>query len=264
MMQLLPVTFILALASAAGAATFRDLPADVKAQVDLRLTRPSNEIAASPFATLTSFEVHGESEDDGVIETMRRLGVKTVVMHNIHGSLPNAQDRRLHHWLDACDKAGIETRCILHSTDLNLWRQALTNYGRRIRHWSFLNEPNAPTQNDHSRPMFMPERYVELLAQVACECLARERTQMEANRHRRGGGRERWFDGTSRKTYGRRYHHHVRHEAPRRPRHAAEVGNGLRRARQVRYPLEISLARATTELACEACGVSSPSSLVLR
>lgn len=163
MLQLLPIALILALASAANAATFRDLPAEVKAQVDLRLTRPSNEIAASPFATLTSFEVHGESEDDGAIETMRRLGVKTVVMHNIHGSLPDAKDRRLNHWLDTCDKVGIETRCILHSTELNLWRQALTNYGGRIRHWSFLNEPNAPTENDHSRPMFMPENYVGLL-----------------------------------------------------------------------------------------------------
>jgi hypothetical protein len=48
---------------------------------------------------------------DGVIETMRRLGVKTVVMHNIHGSLPDAKDRRLNHWLDACDKAGIIPLC---------------------------------------------------------------------------------------------------------------------------------------------------------
>ena len=166
MMQLLPIVTLLALVSAAGAASFRDLPADVKATVDLRLARSSNEIAASPFATLTSFEVHGESEDDGVIETMRRLGVKTVVMHNIHMCLPDAKDRRLNHWLDACDKAGIETRAILHSTDLNLWRQALTNYGRRIKHWSFLNEPNAPTNNDHSKPLFMPEQYVELLTQV--------------------------------------------------------------------------------------------------
>jgi hypothetical protein len=164
--QLLPIALFITLASAANAATFRDLPADVKAQVDLRLTRASNEIGASPFATLTSFEVHGESEDEGVIETTRRLGVKTVVLHNIHSSLPYAKDRRLNHWLDACDKAQIETRCILHSTDLNLWRQALTNYGGRIRHWSFLNEPNAPTDNDHSRPLCMPEKYVELLTQV--------------------------------------------------------------------------------------------------
>lgn len=165
-MLLLPLALLLTLSTAADSGTFRDLPADVKAQVDLRLARSSDEIDASPFASLTSFEVHGESEDDGVIETMRRLGVKTVVMHNIHGSLPDRKDRRLNHWLDTCDRAEIETRCILHSTDLNLWRQALTNYGGRIRHWSFLNEPNAPTQNDHSRPVFMPEKYVELLTQV--------------------------------------------------------------------------------------------------
>jgi hypothetical protein len=150
----------------ATAATFRDLPAEVKAQINVRLTRPSNEIAASPFATLTSFEVHGESEDAGVIETMRRLGVKTVVMHNIHMCLPDPQDRRLNAWLDGCEKAGIEVRCILATTDLDLWRQGLANYGKRIRHWSFLNEPNAPTNNDHTKPAVMPEKYVELLAQV--------------------------------------------------------------------------------------------------
>lgn len=157
---------VLALSLAASAAPFRDLPPDVKAKIDLRLTRPSNEIAASPFATLTSFEVHGESEDVGVIETMRRLGVKIVVMHNIHGSLADPNDRRLNAWLDACDKAGIQVRAILHSTDMDLWRQGLVNYGKRIRHWSFLNEPNAPTNNDHTKPAFMPEKYVELIAQV--------------------------------------------------------------------------------------------------
>ncbi len=152
--------------SAAGAATFRELPADVKAKIDLRLARPSNEIAASPFATLTSFEVHGENDDAGVIETMRKLGVKTVVMHNIHGSLPDAKDRRLNMWLDACGRAGIQVRCILASPDPVLWRQALSNYGRRIRHWSFLNEPNQPTNNDHTKPAVMPEQYVERLAAV--------------------------------------------------------------------------------------------------
>lgn len=166
MTQMLPLLILLALASVVGAATFHDLPAETKTQIDLRLARPSNEVTASPFATLSSFEVHGESEDDGVIETMRKLGVKTVVMHNLHGSLADPQDRRLNHWLDTCDKAGIETRCILHSTDLTLWRQALTHYGRRIKHWSFLNEPNMPTNNDHTKPAVMPEKYVELVAQV--------------------------------------------------------------------------------------------------
>ena len=98
-MLLLPLALLLALSTAADSKTFRDLPADIKARVDLRLARSSDEIDASPFASLTSFEVHGESEDDGVIETMRRLGVKTVVMHNIHGSLPDRKDRRLNHWL---------------------------------------------------------------------------------------------------------------------------------------------------------------------
>lgn len=150
----------------AAATTFHDLPADVKAKVDLSLARTSNDIAASPFATLDSFEVHDERDDAGVIDTMRRLGVKTVVMHNIHGSLPDPHDRRLNNWLDGCDQAGIEVRCILAMPDPVLWRAALVNYGRRIKHWSFLNEPNAPTNNDHTKPAVMPEKYVELLAAV--------------------------------------------------------------------------------------------------
>lgn len=167
-MNMLPLSLLvlILISVTAQAATFRDLPADIKAKIDLRLARSSNEIAASPFATLTSFEVHGESEDPGVIETMRKLGVKIVVMHNIHGSLADPQDRRLNAWLDACYKAGIEVRCILATPDLDLWRKGLTNYGKRIRHWSFLNEPNSPTDNDHTRPAVMPEKYVELIAQV--------------------------------------------------------------------------------------------------
>ncbi len=156
----------LAMATLSLAQTFRDLPEATRAQVDLRLKRSSDEITASPFATLTSFEVHGESEDAGVIETMRKLGVKTVVMHNIHGSLGDPQDPRLNNWLNACARAGIEVRCILVSQDLDFWRQALTNYGGRIKHWSLLNEPNAPTDNDHTRPAVMPEDYARLALDV--------------------------------------------------------------------------------------------------
>lgn len=166
MMQAAVLALLVVAASVGGAATFRELPADVKAKVDLRLAKSSNEIAASPFATLTSFEVHGENDDAGVIETMRRLGVKTVVMHNIHMCLPDPADRRLNKWLDACGKSGIEVRCILATPDLALWRKAFANYGRRIKHWSFLNEPNQPTNNDHTKPAVMPEKYVELLAAV--------------------------------------------------------------------------------------------------
>lgn len=163
----LALPLVASLAGPGGAVPmFSELPPEVRERIDLRLQRPSNEIAASPFATLTSFEVHGQADDAGVIETMRRLGVKTVVMHNIHGSLADPADRRLNDWLDACDKAGIAVRCILVSQDLDLWRKALTNYGRRIRDWSFGNEPNAPQGNDHTRPHLMPEQYVELLAGV--------------------------------------------------------------------------------------------------
>jgi hypothetical protein len=157
---------IVGLAAAASAATFRELPEDARKRVDLRLARASTEIEASPFATLTSFEVHGQSEDAGVIETMRRLGVKHVVMHNIHGSLPDPRDKRLNEWLDGCEAAKIEVRCILHTTDLDFWRKAVENYGARIRHWSYLNEPNSPTDNDHTRPAWMPERYAEEIARV--------------------------------------------------------------------------------------------------
>ena len=144
--------------TASAESTFDELPADVKSKVDIRLARASDEIAASPFATLSSFEVHGSSEDAGVIECARRLGVKHFVMHNIHGSLKDPNDARLNAWLDRCEAAKIEVRCILHSTDLEQWRAALRNYGRRIKHFAYLNEPNQPTNNDHTKPHWMPEK----------------------------------------------------------------------------------------------------------
>lgn len=151
----------------APAPTFAELPAEVRAQVDLRLARRSGEIAGSPFATMTSFEVHDGSEDAGVIETMAALGVKCVVMHNIHGSLGDPDDPRLTAWLDGCAREGIEVRCILSSRDLELWRAAFTNWGSRIRDWSLLNEPNAPgAENDHGKPNVRPEEYVGLLREV--------------------------------------------------------------------------------------------------
>jgi len=146
--------------------------------VEVYLAKRSTEIAGSPFATLSSFEVHGESEDAGVIETMAALGVKHIVMHNIHGSLADPNDPRLNAWLDGCAREGIEVRCILHSTDLDLWRQALVNYGARIRNWSYLNEPNAPgVDNDHSNPVVRPDDYVRgalevkrIMREVRPEC----------------------------------------------------------------------------------------------
>ena len=131
-----------------------------KPTIDVPLRRSSNAIPASPFATLTSFEVHGEDEDAGVVASMRALGVKWVMMHNIHGSLPDPADRRLNHWLRMCKEAGIGVRCILASRDLELWRKAVRNYGDRIASWHFLNEPNAPTDNDHTKPAVTPEAYV--------------------------------------------------------------------------------------------------------
>jgi hypothetical protein len=128
--------------------------------IDVPLRRSSNAIPASPFATLTSFEVHGEDEDAGVVASMRALGVKWVMMHNIHGSLPDPADRRLNNWLRMCKEAGIGVRCILASRDLELWRNAVRNYGDRITAWHFLNEPNAPTDTDHTRPNVAPEAYV--------------------------------------------------------------------------------------------------------
>lgn len=146
--------------------TFAELPDDVRKGIPIRLERPSNEAPASPFATLSSFEVHGQSEDEAVIETARRLGVKHFVMHNIHGSLRDPRDERLTRWCRLCEQAGIEVRAILHTTDLETWRRALTNWGDRIRYWSYLNEPNAPQDNDHTHPHWMPERYVAELRAV--------------------------------------------------------------------------------------------------
>jgi len=142
-------------------------PTDPRPGIEIRFARRSSEVTSSPFATLTSFEVHGPDEDAGVIETMAALGVKHVVMHNIHGSLGDARDPRLNAWLDGCAREGIDVRCILVSPDAELWRTALTSYGDRIHHWCYLNEPNAPgADNDHSKPVVRPEQYVEGLRQV--------------------------------------------------------------------------------------------------
>ncbi len=146
--------------------TFAELPEAVRQAIPIRLARTSTEIPASPFATMSSFEVHGESEDEGVIETARRLGVKHFVMHNIHGSLADPGDRRLTRWCDLCERAGIEVRAILHSTDLGLWEAAFRNWGHRIRCWSYLNEPNQPQNNDHTNPVWKPDRYVAELRAV--------------------------------------------------------------------------------------------------
>ncbi len=152
--------------------TLAQLPPSKRKGNDLRLRKTSAEIAISPFATLTSFEVHGEDEDAGVIKAMSDLGVKWVVMHNIHGSLPDPNDRRLNAWLDGCRKAGIGVRCILCSRDVELWRKAVRNYGDRIKTFSFLNEPNAPTDNDHTKPNVPPDVYAREFAEVRREMLA--------------------------------------------------------------------------------------------
>lgn len=155
----------LAEGAAAGPA-FDELPQHVRDAIPIHLARSSDEIPSSPFATLSSFEVHGAAEDESVIETARRLGVKHFVMHNIHGSLRDRDDPRLTRWVNLCREAGMEVRAILHSTDLDLWRAALVNWGDRIRHWSYLNEPNHPQNHDHTNPKWMPERYVAELRQV--------------------------------------------------------------------------------------------------
>jgi len=134
---------------------------------EIVVARRSSEIRSSPFATLDSFEVHGEQDDPGVIESMARLGVKHVVMHNIHMCLPDPADRRLNAWIDGCAREGIEVRCILYNRDPEFWRTALRNYGDRIKHWSYLNEPNGPDENnDHSKPVVRPEVYVSEIAAV--------------------------------------------------------------------------------------------------
>lgn len=147
--------------------TFAELPPATRAKIGIRLRKRSSEIQSSPFATLTSFEVHGADEDAAVIDAMANLGVKWVVMHNIHGSLPDPADKRLNAWLEGCRKAGIGVRCILTSRDRDLWVRAVRNYGDRIRTFSFLNEPNAPTNNDHTKPAVPPNVYARELASIA-------------------------------------------------------------------------------------------------
>ena len=137
--------------------TFSSLPDATKRGIPIRLDRPSNEIPASPFATMGSPEVWWPQEDDGVVDTMRALGIKHIVMQNLHGNVTDPKDPRLTHFWERCRDAGIEVRAILHSTDLKLWEQALRNWGDRITYWSYLNEPNAPTNNDHTHPAFMPD-----------------------------------------------------------------------------------------------------------
>ena len=165
------LSLVLALAvgwarAASSEPAFDELSAGARAAIDLGLARASDQIAASPFATLSSFEVHGPDEDAGVIESARRLGVKHFVLHNISGSLQDPKDARLNAWLDRCEAAKIEVRCILSSAELEVWRAALRNYGHRIRHFAFLNEPNQPTGNDHTKPQWMPEQYVKEFRRV--------------------------------------------------------------------------------------------------
>lgn len=152
--------------SAAAEPTFSSLPEATRKAIPIRLERASNEIPASPFATMGSPEVWGESEDLGVVETARKLGVKHFVMHNLHGNVSAPKDPRLTRFHEACKAAGMDVWAILHSTDLKLWEAALRNWGDRITHWSYLNEPNAPQNNDHTNPMWMPAKYVAELRAV--------------------------------------------------------------------------------------------------
>ncbi|HEX2999597.1 MAG TPA: hypothetical protein VHR86_05105, partial [Armatimonadota bacterium] len=151
---------------AAPNSAFGTLPVDLQTKLIPRLQRSSREIVSAPFASLTSFEVHAASEDPGVIASMAALGVKYVVLHNIHDSLAQPGEPRLTAWLDACDTAGIETRCILNARDPEVWRTAVRNYGERIHHFSYLNEPNQPVKDDHTHPHVMPEQYVAELREV--------------------------------------------------------------------------------------------------
>jgi hypothetical protein len=146
--------------------TFSQLTEQVRSKIDTHLRRRSDEIDSSPFATLVSSEVHGPDRDIDVARLMRELGVKWVVMHNYHGMLGSAEDARLNRWLALCAEAKIRPYCILVSEDLELWRAAAANYGDRIGYFGFLNEPNAPTENDHTRPHVAAARYVEKLREV--------------------------------------------------------------------------------------------------
>jgi hypothetical protein len=151
---------------AASNPTFSQLPEPVRSGIDTLLRRQSDEIKSSPFATLVSSEVHGQDRDPAVARLMRELGVKWVVMHNYHDMLRSAGDARLNRWLTLCAEATIRPYCILVSEDLDLWGAAAANYGDRIGDFGFLNEPNAPTDNDHTRPRVPPAQYVDELRKV--------------------------------------------------------------------------------------------------
>jgi len=140
--------------------TFDALPEAKRKAIPIRLRRESNEIPDSPFATMGSPEVWRESEDLDVVKAARLLGVKHFVMHNLHGNVTDPKDPRLTRFFNACKAARIEVRAILHSADLRLWESALRNWGGRITHWSYLNEPNMPQKNDHTNPMWTPQKYV--------------------------------------------------------------------------------------------------------
>jgi len=146
--------------------TFAQLPTDVHQGVDVRLRRPSDDIASSPFGTVVSSEVHPQQQDADVAHLMRELGVKWVVMHNYHAMLADPDDPRLNAWLAMCADAKIRPYCILVSRDIELWRAAVRNFGDHIKHFGFLNEPNAPTDNDHTKPVVQPAEYVSDLWNV--------------------------------------------------------------------------------------------------
>lgn len=160
------VAMMMVMGATTAEPTFASLPEATRKAIDVRLARPSNEIPASPFATMGSPEVWYPQEDDGIVDTMRALGVKHIVMQNLNGNVTDPKDPRLTHFWQRCHDAGIEVRAILNSTDPKLWEEALRNWGDRITYWSYLNEPNAPTNGDHRHPHVMPDKYVEGLRQV--------------------------------------------------------------------------------------------------
>ena len=159
-MMLMAMELMIVAGSVAAEPTFNSLPEATRKTIPIRLERTSNEIPDSPFATMGSLEVWRESEDLGVVETMRQLGIKHIVMQNLNDNVTNPKNPRLDRFYNACKAAGIEVRAILNFADLKLWEAALRNWGDSITYWSYLNEPNSPQNDDHTNPRLMPEKYV--------------------------------------------------------------------------------------------------------
>jgi hypothetical protein len=147
--------------------SFARLPTQVRSRINFSLQRSSDRIAASPFATVISFLANINAAEDAIsIQEMKDLGLKHLLLYNAEKQLGESKNPRLNQLLSLCEQADIEVRCKVDNPDVDFWKKVVSNYGSRIQHYYYLNEPNVPKTNDFSSPRVSPETYVSGLGKV--------------------------------------------------------------------------------------------------